>query len=152
MLDPDTSRITRAVVNSYEDMIINSRLVVGVCINSNNDGHLLTLIDGGSADNSINRKLFSGGPARPIQTIIIESGGASENERQIIQVAYMGEHIINVCGPVDLGDKLCISHHPGRAKAKDYLEDMDYFESRSIGKVIKFTSNRNQVTALLDIE
>lgn len=152
MIDPDTSRITRAVAASFEDKMINSRLVVGVCIDSDNEGNLLKLIDGGLADDEIRRKFCFGGPARPIQTIIIESGGANENERQVIQVAYAGEQLVNICGPVDLGDKLCISHHPGRAKAKDYLEDMDYFESRSIGKVIKFTSNRNQVTALLDIE
>lgn len=152
MIDPSTSYITRAVAKSIEDKIVNARLVVGVCVDSDNESNLPKLIDGGFSDNDIHRRTFFGGPAKSIQTIIIESGGASENGRQVIRVAYSGEQLVNICGPVDLGDKLCISHHPGRAKSIDYLEDLSYFESRSIGKVIKFTSNKNQVKALLDIE
>ena len=38
-----------------------------------------------------------------------------------------------------------------RAKSKDFL-DREYFDMRSIGKVIKFTNVQDQVIALLDIE
>ena len=85
------------------------------------------------------------------QTIIIESGDSDINKREIIQIAYMGEQMVNICGYVDLGDKLTLSDHPGKAKSKDFLDE-EFYVARSIGKVIKFTNNPKQVKVLLDIE
>lgn len=150
MLDPGTNYIKKAVYNDFNDMMINSRLVVGVCIKSDNTAAIPKLLDGGSSEN-IDRELIDGGLSDSVQTIIIESGLSDQNSREIIQVAYAGEHLINICGYVSLGDKLCMSSHPGKAKSKDYLDD-DYFEARSIGKVIQFTNNKYQVKALIDIE
>ena len=70
--------------------------------------------------------------------------------REIVQIAYGGEVPVNICGFIQLGDRLTISEHAGRAKAIDYI-DNDYFKSRSIGKVIKFIS-KDQAKVLLDIE
>lgn len=149
MLDPDTSYIKRAVVDRQRGNI-NSRLVVGVCVESNNVFPAPITIRGGSST-EIERVQLHGGYSDSIQTIMIIGGTSKQSEREFIKVAYMGEHLVNVCGFVDLGDKLCISKHPGKAKSIDYL-DGDYFESRSIGKVIKFTSSKNKVKVLLDIE
>ena len=108
------------------------------------------MLDGGSSE-ELDRELIDSGVSDSIQTIIIESGTSDQNSREIIQVAYSGEQVVNICGFVDLGDRLCISSHPGKAKSKDYLDD-EYFKARSIGKVIQFTNRKEQVKALIDIE
>ena len=114
MIDPDNGYITRAVRGDNHEFPINTRMVVGICIWSNNTA-------------------------------------SDENQREIIQVAYTGEWPVNVCGFVDIGDKLGISPHPGKAKAIEYI-DKDYFLTRSIGKCVKYMKNKEQVKVLLDIE
>ena len=151
MLDPGTNYIKRAVVNNQEEMMLNSRLIVGVCVKANNTDPVPEVMSGGSSDDSIVRELIDSGLSDSIQTIIIESGTSDQNSREIIQVAYSGEHAVNICGFVDLGDRLCISQHPGKAKSKDYMDE-EYFKSRSIGKVIQFTNDPKRVKALIDIE
>ena len=150
MIDPDSALITRAVLDDDNAMAMNARLVVGVCIYSNNTASLRQVLNGGKS-RTVAKQVLNGGNAKSIQTIIIAGGDSSQNAREIIQVAYAGEYPVNVCGYVDLGDRLCISSHAGKAKAIDYA-DNDYFRARSIGKVIKFMSNRAQVKVLLDIE
>lgn len=150
MLDPGTNYIKRAVANDFGDLMINSRLIVGVCVKSNNTAPIPDMLDGGPSE-ELDRELIDSGVSDSIQTIIIESGTSDQNSREIIQVAYSGEQVVNICGFVDLGDRLCISSHPGKAKSKDYLDD-EYFKARSIGKVIQFTNKKEQVKALIDIE
>lgn len=151
MLDTSTAYITRAVINNPYESLLSSKLVVGVCIESNNAAEMLRVIDGGSSSDSLQRIELNGGTSKDVETILIESGSSDNEAREIIKVAYTGEHLVNICGYVSLGDKLCISQHPGKARSMDYL-NIDYFESRSIGKVIKYTANKNQVKVLLDIE
>lgn len=150
MLDPDNALITRAIADEQGNFALNARLVVGVCIESNNAASLRMVIDGGKAK-AQKRVMLNGGTSEKVQTILIDGGKSSQSPREIIKVAYAGEYPVNICGYVDLGDRLCISTQPGKAKAIDYV-DNDYFKSRSIGKVIKFMSNRTQAKVLLDIE
>lgn len=149
MLDPATASITRAVINDCKEVPINTRLVVGVCISSDNFSPFLKKLDGGTSEDVTRIKLEA--KSDSIETIIITSGNSGQNSREIIQVAYMGEYPVNVQGFVDLGDKLCISNVPGKAKAINYI-DRGYFNARSIGKVVKYLNNKNQVKVLLDIE
>lgn len=152
MLDPDTSYVKRAEANDYDDLMVNSRLIIGVCVTSNNTDPIPVFIDGGHAydEDSVREELDSGTSDKP-QTIMIISGDSDINKREIIQIAYMGEQMVNICGYVDLGDKLTLSEHPGKAKSKDFLDE-EFYVARSIGKVIKFTNNPKQVKVLLDIE
>ena len=150
MLDPESLSITKAYIENDDDYNINSRLIVGVCIDTDNASKIPKVLSGGSSkDTNINE--IDGGDSTSIERILVESGKSGQNSREIITVAYAGQCLVNICGYVDLGDKLCISTHPGKAKSKDLL-DSQYFSSRSIGKVVKFTNNKEQVKALLDIE
>ena len=151
MLDPGTNYIKRAVANDMQDMMVNSRLIIGVCVKSNNTEPIPEIMSGGPSEGTIKRELINGGVSDSVQTIIIESGTSDQNSREIIQVAYSGEHAVNICGFVDLGDRLCISSHPGKAKSKDYMDE-EYFKARSIGKAIQFTNDPKRVKALIDIE
>lgn len=152
MLDPDTNYVTRAVADNKCAMTLNSRFVIGVCVKSDNASPIPIVIDGGEATEfDIERVEMDGGSSNSIETIIIESGNSEQNTRELVQIAYSGECVVNICGYVDLGDKLCISNHAGKAKAMDYLNN-DYFSTRSIGKVIKFMNSMNQARVLLDIE
>lgn len=150
MLDPGTNYIKRAVANDIPEMMINSRLIVGVCVKANNTDPVPEVMSGGSSDD-LERIMIDSGISDSIQTIIIESGTSDQNSREIVQIAYSGEHAVNICGFVDLGDRLCISSHPGKAKSKDYMDE-EYFKARSIGKVIQFTNDPKRVKALIDIE
>lgn len=153
MLDPDTACVKRAVANDFEDFQINCRLIVGVCIEANNTACIPEIIDGGTSETE-NEYTVDGGTSLyegDYEIIVIDTGGSSQNTREIIKVAYSGTQLVNVCGYVDLGDQLCISNHAGKAKSKDILNE-EYFYTRTIGKVIKFTNNSNQVKVLLDIE
>ena len=149
MIDPDYGYITRAVRGNNHEFPINTRMVVGICIWSNNTALPPIIIDGGKSKD-IERIVISS-TSESTDLIYIDGGKSDQNQREIIQVAYTGEWPVNVCGFVDIGDKLGISSHPGKAKAIEYI-DKDYFLTRSIGKCVKYMKNKEQVKVLLDIE
>lgn len=149
MIDASTGYITRAVKGDKADFPVNSRMVVGICIKSNNYAKTNIVIDGGPAKD-VERKEISS-TSGDVDIILLDNGNSEQNQREIIQVAYTGEWPVNVCGFVDIGDKLSISNHAGKAKAIDYY-DKDYYTVRSIGKAIKYMKNKEQVKVLLDIE
>ena len=149
MIDPDNGYITRAVRGDNYEFPINTRMVVGICIWSNNTALPTIIIDGGLSKDLERKEISS--TSESIDLIYIDGGPSNENPREIIQVAYTGEWPVNVCGFVDIGDKLGISKHAGKAKAIEYI-DKDYFLTRSIGKCVKYMKNKEQVKVLLDIE
>lgn len=150
MLDPKTETVTRAVANNQGEMYINSRFIVGVVIQSDNVSNVDIDIDGGVAKDSTKEQVDGGGATVKPEYVILEGGIGQQNMREYVRLAYAGEVVVNVCGYVQLGDRLTISEHAGKAKAIDYI-DNDYFKLRSIGKVIKYI-NKHQVKVLLDIE
>lgn len=150
MLDVDSGYITRAVLEQFPSYSINSSLVIGVCISCDNVTNPTMTIDGGKS-NTNERDELNGGDLSTTQTIIIYGGDSTQNPREIIQVAYTGEHLVNICGPVRIGDRLCISNQVGKAMSKDYL-GQEYYDLRSIGKVIKVDKKNKQAKVLLDIE
>ena len=60
MLDPGTNYIKRAVANDFGDLMINSRLIVGVCVKSNNTASIPDMLDGGSSE-ELDRELIDSG-------------------------------------------------------------------------------------------
>ena len=151
MIDAESGYVTKAVTESMEDMPINTRLTVGVCTYSNNYSPYPIIIAGGKAKD-IERIVLESRSDTPDEEIIVLDGGPStQNQREIIKVAYTGEQVVNICGFVEIGDRLCISKHAGKAKAIDYI-DRHYFKERSIGKVVKKLKDKEQVMVLLDIE
>lgn len=149
MIDTSSGYITKAVKGNKDDFPINSRMVVGVCINSNNLANPNIIIDGGPSKTM--ERLEVSSLSSDTDIILLDGGNSEQNPREIIEVAYTGEWPVNVCGFIDIGDKLSISDHAGKAKAIDYY-DKDYFLVRSIGKAIKYMKNKEQVKVLLDIE
>lgn len=150
MLDPATNTVTRAVANNHGEFILNARLIVGVVVFSDNYSKVPLVIDGGRASTVEMEEIDCGTSENKVEFILLEGGTSEQSMRELVQIAYGGEALVNICGFVQLGDRLTISKHAGKAKAIDYI-DNDYFKSRSIGKVIKFI-NKTQVKVLLDIE
>lgn len=150
MLDSATGYIQKAVLEYPCEYSINSSLVIGICVSSDNETPATLTINGGKS-NTIERQEFNGGNSNTVETIIINGGDSTQNPREIIQVAYTGEQMVNVCGPIKIGDRLCISNQPGKAMSKDYLRQQ-YYNLRSIGKVIKIDKKNQQAKVLLDIE
>ena len=150
MLDVETGYIQRAVLEKFPEYGINSSLVIGICVSSDNETPPTITIDGGKS-NTIDRQELNGGDSTSTQTIIIYGGNSTQNPREIIQVAYTGEQMVNLCGPVHIGDRLCISNQPGKAMSKDYL-GQEFYDLRSIGKVIRLDKQNKQAKVLLDIE
>lgn len=149
MLDPSTGYIQKAVLEYPHEYSINSSLVIGVCTDSNNTVLPTIIIDGGKSNTSDRQEINS--DSLNTQTIIIYGGNSEQNVREIIQVAYTGEQMVNLCGPVHIGDRLCISNQPGKAMSKDYL-GQEFYDLRSIGKVIRLDKQNKQAKVLLDIE
>lgn len=151
MLDPATNTVTRAVADDYGEFILNARMIIGVVTFSDNYSKVPIVMDGGRAKVSGTEIEVDCGTseAKP-EFILLEGGTSEQNMRELVQLAYAGEVPVNICGYVQLGDRLTISHDAGKAKSIDYI-DNDYFKSRSIGKVIKFI-NKYQAKVLLDIE
>ena len=149
MIDPENGYITRAVKGDKENAPINARMVIGVCISSNNVAKPNIVIDGGQSADTKRVELSS--TSENVDLIYLDGGNSAQNPRELIQVVYSGECLVNITGYVDLGDRLGISDDPGKAKAIDYT-DRHYFIERSIGKVIKYTNTKDQVKVLLDIE
>ena len=153
MLDTDTNTVTKAVANDSGEMIVNDRMIVGVVIFSDNWSKVPLVIDGGMATDkgSVTRgEIDCGTSEEKPEYIIIEGGTSEQNMRELVKIAYAGEVPVNICGYVQLGDRLTISEHAGKAQSINYI-DNDYFRLRSIGKVIKYI-NKYQAKVLLDIE
>lgn len=150
MLDPTTGYIQRAVLEYPYEYSINSSLVIGICVNSDNTTPVTITIDGGKSSTN-DREIFNAGTSDNVQTIIVYGGDSEQNKREIIQIAYTGEQMVNLCSPVHIGDRLCISNQPGKAMSKDYL-GQEFYNLRSIGKVIRIDKQNKQARVLLDIE
>lgn len=150
MLDIESGYVTKAVLNDCSTYSINSSLVIGICVSCDNTTNPTLTIDGGKS-NTIERQDFSGGDSSDVQTIVIYGGDSSQNPREVIQVAYTGEQMVNVYGRMRIGDRLCISNQPGKAMSKDYLRQ-EFYDLRSIGKVIRLDKQNSQAKVLLDIE
>lgn len=154
MLNPETNTITKAVINDDDELAINARLVIGVVVYSDNFSKVPIIIDGGRArdrDDSITRSILDCGTSKDKpEFIILEGGTSKQNMRELVKIAYEGQVPVNLCGYAQLGDRLTISDHAGKAQSINYI-DNDYFKLRSIGKVIKYIS-KYQAKVLLDIE
>lgn len=150
MVSPETQNVTRAINDKTE---LNSRLVVGVCIESDNNTPLPQYIDGGNSKIESNIVTINGGDSTDNKIKLPINGGNSElRKREVVSVESNGIQVVNVVHHVDLGDKLTISRlHSGKAESIDTL-NYNKFCSRTIGKVIKYTTNKEQVVCLLDIE
>lgn len=151
MLDIESGYIKRAVLEKPYEQSVNTKLVVGVCVGSDNESAFIKKIDGGSSLFT-NRKTLNGGTSESIQTIIVYGGDSTLGTREIVQVAYLGEVCVNIYGRTRIGDRLCISRKPGKAKSIDELDDFGE-GMRSIGKVISFLNKeKTQAKVLLNIE
>lgn len=150
MLDVESGYIQRAVLEDSTDYSVNSSLVVGICVYSDNETNPTITIDGGDTTIQDTQSL-NGGDSTTVDTIIIYGGDSTQNPREIIQVAYTGEQTVNVYGTVQVGDRLCISNQPGKAMSLDYL-GQQYYNLRSIGKAISVDTDNSQAQVLLDIE
>ena len=150
MLDTASGHVTRAVMNNFPEPIINDSLVVGICVGSTYDGTFRIIIDGGNAK-SVDRQLVNGGNAKLVQTIILDGGTSKDPKpKEIIQVAYSGQHIVNITGRTRIGDKLIISKQPGIAIAKKAFRDPDLY-IRTLGKIVDY-EDENKAIVLLNIE
>lgn len=148
MINPDNGLVKKASFSDCEDYVTNSRLIIGVCVGTNNTNPTNITIDGGNS-NTVDTKKLDGGTSIKPTTIIIDGGTSTQNGREIIQLAYDGKQIVNICGYVNLGDSLCLGRVPGKAESFDYLTNIFYVTN--IGQVIQYTDNKDQVKVLLDI-
>lgn len=149
MLDIESGFVTRAISNSHYPYDVNNKLIIGICSKSDNDSPLQLQIDGGSSKELERSKLDGGDSLRP-KAIVIYGGDSNINSREIIEIEYAGECVVNLCGPSHIGDKLCISNLPGKAKTMDYF---GIERVRSIGKIIKYQNEeKTKAMVLLDIE
>lgn len=150
MLDVESGYIKKAVLERHCEYSVNSRLVVGICISSDNESKQPIVIDGGSCEVT-DRVLLDGGTAEVnIQTIKIEGGTSEEPSSTIIQVGCGGIMDVNTVGPIRIGNQLCISPKPGKAQSKDF-DGREFYNIRSIGRVIKIPQ-KDKATIILDIE
>lgn len=151
MIDSSTGYVRKAFVEKPFEYRINSSLVIGVCVWSDNDTPIEITIDGGSSKD-VDRDTLDSGTSKNEQTILIAGGDSNLSGREIIKIAYIGEQVVNICGYSHIGDKLCISNIPGKAKALDVLDDNPIM-IRSIGKIIGYVDEeKTQAKVLLDIE
>lgn len=154
MIDTDTHKVTKAVFNEPGELICNSRIVVGVCVQSDNESPVIEILDGGLADEEERPKILDGGYSDDRQTSeiteLFDGGTSQESSRKIIDIAYSGECIINTIGHVEVDDELCISPKAGKAKRKNYFDE-EYFDIRSLGKVSECTED-NKIKIILNIE
>ena len=86
MLDPETSYVKRAEANDCDELMANSRLIIGVCVSSNNTDPIPLFLDGGhSYDEDAKREEIDSGTSDKPQTIMIIGGDSDINKREIIR-------------------------------------------------------------------
>lgn len=147
MISPENQRATRAVADKQG---INNRLVVGICIESDNKSPIPRFLNGGSAKTSQTKIPVIDGNAKT--SLKLDGGNGSIRPREIVSVESGSTQVVNVVHHVDLGDKITLSKaHPGKAEAVDIC-NTNRFDTRNIGKVIKYTIDREKVVCLLNIE
>lgn len=150
MLDVESGLIKRAVLERpHCDFSYNSRLVVGICVGSDNVTEQPVIIDGGTSEYSI-RTVLDGGDSTNIQRIEIIGGDSTTPTSTIISVAYSGVQDVNTTGFIKIGNQLCISSKPGKAQSKDF-HGKEFYDIRSMGRVIKIPE-KDKATIILDIE
>lgn len=149
MLDVESGMIKRAVLEPHCEYSINSKLVVGICVGSDNDSKQPIIIDGGTSTDE-SRVIMDGGDSTDIERIEIIGGSSEQPTSTIIQVAYGGIQDVNTTGFIKIGNQLCISPKPGKAQSKDFY-GREFYNIRSIGRVIKIPE-KDKATIILDIE
>lgn len=148
MVSPENQCVTKAFRDSNG---INERLVVGVCSGSDNKTKMPIRIIGGKSVMPELHTLINGGNSS-VNVIPLKCGDSKERPRLIVSIETSGKQLVNVAHNVDIGDSLTICRkHKGKAEAVDLLNH-NRFTNRTIGKVIRYTNNKNQVMCLLDIE
>ena len=105
MIDPYSGYITKAGKGDKNACPINNRLVIGVCVNSNNYAMFNIEINGGSSFDDIEREELSS-TSGDTELIYIDGGTSEQNQREIIEVAYSGEVPVNIIGFVEIGDRI----------------------------------------------
>lgn len=149
MISPENQLVTRAIRDRWG---LNERLVIGVCTNSDNESSLPFVIDGGSAkEDNPTRPVVNGSNSSKSNLLLINGGSSILRPRKVITLETSGVHAVNIAHHVGLGDRLTISRHIGKAQSMETF-GIDGFDTRSIGKAIKYTNDREQVLCLLNIE
>lgn len=149
MVSPDTQRVTKAIKDKGG---INDRLIVGVCTASDNSTPMPSEMNGGNSRISKTKRIMLSGGNSNQNVITFKGGNSNLRPREIVTTETCGAQIVNINHYADLGDKLVLSGlGSGKAEAIDIL-NYNKFNSRTIGKVIKFTENKGQVVCLLNIE
>lgn len=147
MLSPENQRVTRAFADKQG---INERLVIGVCVESDNTTPMPPVVNGGVAKVSNTKTQIIDGNSK--KGLILNGGNSSIRPREVIRVESGNTQVVNVVHHVDLGDRLTLSRqHPGKAESVD-IGNVNRFDNRNIGKAIKYTGSKDKVVCLLNIE
>lgn len=152
-INPSDGLIQKAFWEPLFNSHINTRLVVGICVTSDNTTPLNLIITGGTSK-SKDGLLINGGLSDSIQTYVIIGGDSSLNPRQIIQIAYNGEQVVNMADVYKENDLVCISKEPGKGKSikcRDF-RFVDKIDIRKIGKITEILADTKQAKVMLNIE
>ena len=71
MIDIDSGYITRAYLEKPLEFMLNTNLVIGVCVDSNNTAKLQKVLDSSNAKTLSNKYIVNGGTANNVHTIVI---------------------------------------------------------------------------------
>lgn len=149
MLSPENQYVTRAI---RDESKLNERLVVGICVESDNETPVAIVVNGGKSKAPTGKFVHINGGSASVNVIPINGGNSELRPREYVAIESNNIQVVNTVHHIDIGDKLTISDaHPGKAEAVSVLNQNE-FDNRSIGKVIKYTENKNKVVALLNIE
>lgn len=152
MLDTKTGLVTKSRSENDGEYQVNSNLIVGVCINSNNDFQKWLKMDCGTSRTEQNYTFVNGGSSNSVfSEDIIDCKDSSIPETEKIDVQSDGITIVGYQGNMCLGNLLCMSRlAEGRVTSNEFM-GREFLTTRTIGKVIEILDD-NKVKILLNIK
>lgn len=150
-IDLSTGKVQKSILPDLFDMEINSKLMLGVCIESDNTTPLNIVLNGGTGK-ELKREVLDGGLSDNTQTIILYNTNSSPNTREQITVAYSGQYIVNMDSNFKENDLICISKTPGKGKKLEFIDARMRNGIRTIGRVASIIEENKKALINLDIE
>ncbi len=153
MLDTKTGYVAKSKCTNYGEYQVNSNLILGVCINSNNDFQKVVKMDCGTSRTETKYTVIDGGISNSQyeDTNVIDGKDSTIPEFEKIEVQSDGICDCQYNGNMCLGNLLCMSPYDEGKVISNQFMGREFITTRTIGKAIEILED-NKVKILLNIK
>ena len=152
--DIETGKVTKSDGSTLENYEKNANLVLGVCVDSDNETELPEEINCGGAKDEQEDVLLDLGDSTTETIHILYCDNSFINPRTLIEVQVNGITRVYLDDyeeePIEIGKQLIMGKEIGRARINE-LDGREFSHYKSFGKIIDILDD-NEVEILLDVQ